>query len=399
MIHPISNKAAVVSRHTYHTLLLASGHLLNDFYCNFLPILLPLLTLRLDLSLTMSGLLVMLLSVTANVLQPFLGYLMDKYNLNRLLLLAIPFGAVCICSAGYIKNTPMLFLAVGLSGIATAVYHPLGSSLLSKAAVPERLGLALSLFVAGGNIGFALAPLALVWFTTAYSLEALPLLILPSLFLSLLYYQARLYQLSTTTSPSGSAAERKSLSELLKNPALLKLNAAMGLRAWTHVAVSTLLPLLLISHGNDPVTAGIMLTLFLIGAALGGLVGGFCSDRFGNKTVIVTALTLGILPTGIFFLLDPGSPLALICLFFCGAGLQAPQPSSLLWAQKLLPGHAGIASGMMMGLSFGLGGIGTAITAAAGDSFGLSPALFFTTVLPLGLAAAITASIPTVPKQ
>ena len=61
MIHPISNNAAVVSRHTYHTLLLASGHLLNDFYCNFLPILLPLLTLRLDLSLTMSGLLVMLL--------------------------------------------------------------------------------------------------------------------------------------------------------------------------------------------------------------------------------------------------------------------------------------------------------------------------------------------------
>ena len=121
MIHPISNNAAVVSRHTYHTLLLASGHLLNDFYCNFLPILLPLLTLRLDLSLTMSGLLVMLLSATANVLQPFLGYLMDKYNLNRLLLLAIPFGAVCICSAGYIKNTPMLFLAVGLSGIATAI--------------------------------------------------------------------------------------------------------------------------------------------------------------------------------------------------------------------------------------------------------------------------------------
>ena len=142
-----------------------------------------------------------------------------------------------------------------------------------------------------------------------------------------------------------------------------------------------------------------MLTLFLIGAALGGLVGGFCSDRFGNKTVIVTALTLGILPTGLFFLLDPGSPLALICLFFCGAGLQAPQPSSLLWAQKLLPGHAGIASGMMMGLSFGLGGIGTAITAAAGDVFGLSPALFFTTVLPLALAAAITASIPAAPNQ
>ena len=41
------------------TITLAAGHLLNDFYYNFLPILLPIIMPKLGLSLTMSGLLIM----------------------------------------------------------------------------------------------------------------------------------------------------------------------------------------------------------------------------------------------------------------------------------------------------------------------------------------------------
>ena len=59
------------------TALLSTGHAMVDFYANFLPILLPLLMLKFDLSLTMCGVLVMVASVTTNMLQPFFGYLMD----------------------------------------------------------------------------------------------------------------------------------------------------------------------------------------------------------------------------------------------------------------------------------------------------------------------------------
>lgn len=53
------------------TITLAAGHLLNDFYYNFLPILLPIIMPKLGLSLTMSGLLIMVYAITSNLLQPF----------------------------------------------------------------------------------------------------------------------------------------------------------------------------------------------------------------------------------------------------------------------------------------------------------------------------------------
>ena len=58
--------------------LLACGHLTNDFYCNFLPVLLPIIMPKLDLSLTLSGLLVMVMSIASNMMQPVFGYLKGK---------------------------------------------------------------------------------------------------------------------------------------------------------------------------------------------------------------------------------------------------------------------------------------------------------------------------------
>ena len=91
-----------ITRHS--TILLSSGHLLNDFYCNFLPVLLPIIMPRLGLSLTLSGLMVMVMSITSNMLQPVFGYLLDRHNMSRLLIPVIPFGAMCICAIGFVTT-------------------------------------------------------------------------------------------------------------------------------------------------------------------------------------------------------------------------------------------------------------------------------------------------------
>ncbi len=368
-------------------LLLSGGHFLNDFYCNFLPVLLPIIMPRLDLSLTLSGLLVMVMSITSNVLQPVFGYFMDKRNFCRLLIPAIPFGAIFICSVGYVDSKYLLFLVIALTGLSVSAFHPLGSTLVSRAADHRSMGLAMSLYVGGGNIGFACAPLVIVSFTQSYSLNILPLLIVPSLLISLAYYHSNLMTYSTVQIKIASKNEKSfSLRKLLSGTAILRLNISMALRAWTHTAVSTFLPLLLIGHGLSPMLAGGMLTIFLVGAAIGGLIGGALSDRYGHKRIVVTFLLLGVLPTWYFFTHAAPEPLPLAALFLCGAGLQGPQPSSLIWAQRLLPNNAGMASGMMMGLSFGLGSAGTALSAALADHIGLDAALLLTTV-PVFLAA------------
>jgi FSR family fosmidomycin resistance protein-like MFS transporter len=68
-------------------------------------------------------------------------------------------------------------------------------------------------------------------------------------------------------------------------------------------------------------------------------------------------------------------------------------PASIVWAQEMIPNNAAMASGMMLGLSFGLGGLGAAITGAMADMIGLQSALLYS-LLPLALSVPLTYSIP-----
>ena len=119
---------------------------------------------RLDMSLTASGMLVLAMSIASNVLQLAFGYWQDKYNLSSLLLWVIPLGALAICGVGWANSQPLLFLIAILNGLAVAAFHPLGSTLVTRAASGGKLGQKMSYYLTGGNFGFAAAPLAVVWF-------------------------------------------------------------------------------------------------------------------------------------------------------------------------------------------------------------------------------------------
>lgn len=378
----------------YSVALLTAGHFFSDFYSNFLPVLLPIVIPKLGLSLTLSGLLIMVLSFTSNVMQPFFGYLIDKKNLNWLLYLTVPASAIFICYTGFADTKTLLFILVALNGLSISIFHPLASSLVSKVSATSKLGLSISFFVAGGNLGFAFAPIIIIYFTNEYGLSALPLLILPSIVLTWTFYKARI----TKKSSSSNQVNQRTDTVLqpfisTKYMDLIKLNIAMGLRAWTHVSITTFLPVLLVSQAYSTLFAGAMLTIFLVGAALGGLYGGYLNDKIGYKKVIVASLTLGIVPTYLFLINTEITWWSMIVLFFCGACLQGAAPSSLVWAQNLLPNNAGVASGMMLGLSFGLGGIGAAITGTIADYISLPSSLLMTTI-PLACAALTTLTIP-----
>ena len=341
------------------TWLLSTGHFLNDFYCNFLPILLPIIMPKLGISLTVSGLLVMVLSITSNMMQPVFGYVMARRNLSRILIPVIPFGAICICSIGLISTKFMLFVIIAFTGLSVSAFHPLGSTLVAKTAPSERQGRSMSYYIAGGNLGYALAPIIVIAFLDRFSMTELPWLMVPGFLFAFICLRSGLTDFPTVAEQAKGKVFH--LREVFHNAAILRLNIAMGLRCCTHVSMSTLLPLLLVSHGYSGILSGTLLTLFLVGCTVGGLIGGYLGDRIAHKRIIIVALALAIFPT-VYFYLHPGTePLSLVALFLTGALLLAPQPSSLVWAQRAMPGSEGMASGMMLGFSFGLGSLGTAI--------------------------------------
>lgn len=370
----------VVKKSYLQVILLAMGHFFNDFYCNFLPILLPILIPKLGLSLTLSGALVMVMSLSANVLQPVFGYFMDKYNFNKIMPLIIPFGAVFICLTNWASNFIILAVLIGLSGLAVSTFHPMGAGLVSKVAPDGKISTCISIFVAGGSFGFALAPILLVYFMQMYSLDYLPILTIPAIILGVLMYSSGLSK-ARFVNEQVAKNMHFNLAQILQNKPLMLLNISMGLRAWLFTALVTFLPLWAIEKGCDNTLSGWILTIYLCGSVIGGLIGGALNDKIGYKKVILWALIFTLIPTMYFLFAQQIDILMYIALFVGGGLVMAANPGAIVWGQDLLPDNPGMASGMMLGLSFGLGGFGTMLTGSLAESYGLTMALALTAIL------------------
>lgn len=395
-INPQNSVLKSPRRTTFDITLLSISHIFMDFYNNFLPILIPIIIVNMNISIGLSGILAMTFALAGNVLQPFLGYYMDRHNLGRLILLVLPVSAFFICMTSYATNFFILLFFIALSGIASSFFHPMTAGMVSKIADKKTMGLSISFFISGGNLGFAFAPLALVYFIHSYSLSALPLLALPALLISILFYFAKLYEVSTVNEHKDEEVQtnKPSWSSFFKNRSLLKLNAAMAIRTWGFGAITNFLPTMLITvYSYDRTTAGWFLTAFLIGAALGGLFGGCMNSYIGYKKVIYISMVLSVIPGLYFFTGSSISIFSVIALFLTGFCIQSSHPCSLIWCQRFLPSNPNLASGLMLGLSFGIGGIGAAFTAMMADYIGLQNALALT-VAALLIGALIAYNTP-----
>jgi len=369
--------------------LLTLGHFFSDFYSNFLPALLPVLLSSLGLSLTAGGLLVMVYSFTSSILQPLCGYYIDKRGYTWLILVTLPASALTICFSTFASSYGVLVACVAFAGLGSSVFHPLASSLVNKVTAPAKRGLAMAVFIGGGNIGFGLAPVIVIYWLLAFGAASLPWLVVPAALLAAAYYYFRLHQISLTPPvlPAGTGVV------WYKSTSLLKLNAVMALRSWSQMALPNFLAVWLVQQGHSPALAGGLLTAYLLGGAVGAFVGGGLGDRFGRKACIAGCLAV-CLPAMFVFLRSPEIDLlAWVMLTVSGAAMQGTLPSSIVWAQEMIPGNAAMASGMMMGLSFGLGGLGVAITGALADQVGLATALLWS-LAPLAAAIPLTFAIP-----
>ena len=125
--------------------------------------------------------------------------------------------------------------------------------------------------------------------------------------------------------------------------------------------------------------------MLLVGVG-GQVLGGAVSDRSGRKETILA----GMAATALFlagFLVLPG-PAGLVCLMLFGFSLWSSFSVTLAIAHEFLPGNLGLASGLLLGLSMGFGGLGVALIGGIGDAVGLAGAfwaLLLITVLAIPL--------------
>ncbi len=162
---------------------LSLAHLLNDWYMNYIPTLLPFLVMA-GLGVSKGAFLISAFTITSSLLQPVFGYLVDQKNQRWMVYVGTVWMAVLISLVGILKSYPLLVVAASLSGLGTAAFHPQASAMVT-AVSGKRKGFFQACFTAAGNVGWALTPLIVIPFVQAYGLELTPLFILPGAFVAI----------------------------------------------------------------------------------------------------------------------------------------------------------------------------------------------------------------------
>ncbi|MEW6533579.1 MAG: MFS transporter [Thermodesulfobacteriota bacterium] len=366
-------------------LVLSFGHLATDICQGALPTILPFLKAKLLLSYTMAGVIVLAANITSSVIQPLFGYWSDRKEKAFLL----PMGCLCaglgLSLLSLPNNVGLVLVLVIISGLGIASYHPEGFK-TARFFTGERIAMGLAIFTVGGNIGLALGPLAATFIITYYGFDYLPLMLVLSLvFLVLLAHNrpllahARIRSVArarSLTSPSKAAYASVGMTL-----------AVVIMRSWTIFGLMAYIPFYYIDYEKwDPLYAGMLVSVFLLGGAIGTLVGAPLADRWGYKRYLIVSLALATLLLPLALMMQ--GLMLYVTLGAVGMAMISSFAVTIAMAQELLPNYLGIASGLMAGFAIGTGGMGVALLGVIADRFGVPVALNSIMVLPLlGLLA------------
>jgi FSR family fosmidomycin resistance protein-like MFS transporter len=378
-------------------------HMLNDSMQAVVPAILPSLQQPLNLSYTQIGFVIFALNITSSLLQPLIGMYSDKKPSPFMLPLGMVMSLVGMAGIALAPNYAALLAAVMLVGLGSAVFHPEGSKVVYLAA-GERRGLAQSIYQVGGNGGSSLQPLmtkylflpfgqlAAFWFMGVAGLA-----IVVSWFVSR-WYKGNLHlrrpkpakTVDRTLNATGAGAGevgREGATGKGKVASVIWLGMTLLVlltfaRSTYHTAILNYYQYFYAEqYGTTIEWAQLPLFLFGLVGVAGTFFGGPIADRIGPKKVIFGSMA-GAVP---FAAALPYLPefLVIPVLMIMGFILMTGFSVVVVYAQLLMPNHIGTASGLIVGLAFGMGALGAVALGACIDTFGLRPVFVAASALPL----------------
>jgi FSR family fosmidomycin resistance protein-like MFS transporter len=362
--------------------ILSAGHLFTDVNQGALPALLPYFKEALNLSYTVSGIILLSSNLTSSIIQPFFGHLSDRRPISWFLPLAPLIACLGLSATGLINSYPLLLLCVILSGLGIAGFHPEGFK-TAYHFTGEKRATGMAIFSVGGNFGIAVGPILALTLVASFGMKGTLVMIIPGILIAFIL----LFYMSMLTAPVKSAQQeaiKEVRAPLSKNQKIsfFLLIAIATIRSWVQFGLATYIPFYYINYlKGNPLYAGKLVSTFLMSGTLGTLIGAPLADRWGHKKFLSGSLLLSF-PLLLLFYFSSG-PMVFILLGMSGMVLISSFALTTVMAQTLLPQHLGIASGMMVGFSISAGGIGVTLLGVIADHWGVPMAIQSIFVLPL----------------
>lgn len=366
--------------------LMSLAHFVLEASFNFLPVTYVLLIPKLGLSYERVGALVFLTAILGSGTQPLFGWLSDRGDPRRIVLVSLIWSGVLMGLVGFMPTYGALAALLGLASLGSAAFHPPAAALSSQTEATNR-GRAMSLFSVGGNLGSALSPalvgLALGSVGLAATAVVIPLALLTA-WLLMRRFRATPPPVPRVDAGPG-AVPATTVGSMV---ALLAMVTVVGARSYYQMAVMTYLPEWLQANGQSLAMAGAALAVFMIAVSLGSLFGGTLADRFGRLPVIVVSLVM--IGVGHWFMMRLSGPSQMVAVALVGAMIGASFPVTIVLAQEAWPQKVGMASAIVMGLGWMPAGLGAWVVGRVADGSTLSAGLATLIIAPIvGLGAAM----------
>ena len=366
---------------------LSLGHLFSDATHVAVPALLPFLVREQGISYAAAGALVLASTVASSAVQPLFGHFSDRRPSAALMPVGLALGAVGIALVGVAPSYPLILLAVVLSGLGVAAFHPEATHFANRVS-GNRRATGMSVFSVGGNVGFALGPLLLTPLVLGFGLQGTLLFaVLPLAMAGVVAFDLPRFKGFRPPGPSGGAGRTEPADRW---DAFFVLSGVISLRSVVQFGLIAFVPLYFaeVFSSSETVANG-ALSVTLLAGATGTLVGGRLADLYGKRAVLLGSL-LVLPPLFAGFLLS-GELVGIALLAPIGAASVASFSVTVVMGQEYLPGRIGVAAGITMGLSIGLGGLGAPFLGALADAYGLPTMMLTVAALPLlGLALALS---------
>jgi MFS family permease len=277
---------------------------------------------------------------------------------------------------------------MALVGIGNNIWHPAAIPTLAHR-YPDRKGLVLSLHGMGGNLGEALAPLAvgalLTWLSwrQVVVINVAPGIVMAALILVMLgaFSVAKECDPNDLNARAGEPwSTKKYMADfvsLLHNKGLMLVSCSAAFRSLTQSGLLTFLPVYLAYEmGYNPFLVGVCMAVLQIAGFVASPFAGHLSDKWGRRRIIMSSMMLtGVTIIGL--ILAGRTVWFVVFVALTGSFLYAMRSVLQAWAIENTPKHlAGTGVGLQFGITAIGGGLGPILFGMIADAWGLQAAFY-----------------------
>jgi FSR family fosmidomycin resistance protein-like MFS transporter len=351
------------------------AHFAHDVFTSLLPPFLPLIIGSLGISLFQAGSLVVATQLPS-LLNPWVGYLTDRWRIQRWLLVIAPgTTGVIICLIGLAPGYGVLVTLLLTAGFSVAALHVSGPVMIRQFAGP-LVGRGMGFFMFAGEMARTLSPLIAVQLVSLFGLHGIWRLAPVAAASSVVLW----WRLPRDVEDPDARPPLSLLSTWRRARRLIiAVGGVLVARAFLVAALTTFLPTFIYGEGGSLWVANISLSVVELAGAAGALTMGSVSDRLGRRRVLVGCVVLA--PLAMLAFMVAGGVFRFVTLLILGFVAISTTPVLIAVMIEHAGANPGTQNGTFMMMNFAIRGLIILVVGAMGDILGLRESFVVCAVL------------------